>query len=275
MEYEFYIDLFFLTDFYLNLLSLFLSAALLRQRLCFWRLCFAAAIGSFWNCFLIVFPLLPTGVELLVTILPVGGIMLVVAFQERFAEGMPQKSLQRFLQRFLSAEGSFLLAAGLVNGCYSFAFQHFYLSDLESLAFTGFICLFAERFLRYRYKRGTVGEIRYLVSLYYQGKQKKFLALVDSGNRLRIPDTGKPVSLISYRDCIGFCDTVSGGFYIPYRAVGTEKGMLFTVLFEKMEIQGNGSAITIEKPAVAIVKESLSVKGDFSMILPEEYVPGE
>lgn len=271
MEYEFYLDLFFLTDFYFNLLSLFLSAALLGQRLFFWRLCLAAAIGSAWNCFLIVFPLLPTWLELLITVLPVGGIMLIVAFYERFEE----KQSKRFLRSLLLAEGSFLVSAGLLNGCYSFSMQHFYLSDLESLIFTGLLCLFAEHLLRYRYKRGTVGETRYPVSLYYQGKQKTFLALVDSGNRLHVPGTGKPVSLISYQDCTGFCDTVSGGFYIPYRAVGTERGMLFATLFEKMEIQGNERVITIEKPAVAIVKESLSANGDFSMILPEEYVPGE
>ena len=49
--------------------------------------------------------------------------------------------------------------------------------------------------------------------------------------------------------------------------------MLFALQFEKMEIKKNGRVMTVECPVVAIVKERLSVNGDFSMILPEVYVP--
>ena len=125
------------------------------------------------------------------------------------------------------------------------------------------------------FSRGKIGDDRYQVSLYYKGREKHFLALADSGNRLRVPESKQPVSLISYKDCIGFCEEVSGGFYIPYHAVGTEKGLLFAMQFERMEIKKNGRTKIIEHPAVAIVKERLSVKGDFSMILPEAYVPEE
>ncbi len=280
MEYEFYIDVFFLADFYLNLLSLFLSAALLRQKLRLGRLCLAAAIGSFWNCLFLVFPVIPPKMELLVTAVVVGGIMLTVAFRELIPD-FKHSALLSFektggwLWRLLRAEACLLLSSGLLSGCLMFSSQHFYLSDVESLAFAGLLCLPVERFLRKRYKNGRIGDHRYRVRLYYQGNVRSFCALTDSGNRLRVPETGGPVSLISYKDCTGFCDTVSGGFYIPYRAVGTEKGLLFAMWFEKMEIETEENTITIENPAVAIVKESLSANGDFTMILPEEYVPGE
>ena len=45
--------------------------------------------------------------------------------------------------------------------------------------------------------------------------------------------------------------------------------------FERMEIRQQGTIKIIEQPVVAITKERLSVKGDFSMILPEAYIPEE
>lgn len=266
MEYEFYLDLFFLADCLFNLLSLFLTAAFVRKETCACRMILAAAIGSFWNCFLIIFPVLPVGMELVLTIFAAGSVMCGCAF--------PSLMLMQ-AEKLLMADFALMASSALVSGCFSFAREHFYLSDTESLMFISLICLPAQRLIKRMLKRGKIGAERCYVRLYYQGKMKEFLALADSGNRLRVPDTGKPVSLISFKDCTGFCDKVSGGFYIPYRSVGTEKGFLFAVVFEKMEITRDGRTMTIEHPAVAITRESLSTSGDFSMILPEEYVPGE
>lgn len=258
LEYEFYIDVFFLTDFFLNLLSLFLTAAFLRKSARLMRLIFAAVLGSFWNCFLVVFPVLTPTIELAATVFVVGSVMVKIAFS-------PQRMKMR-------AVAALLGAAAMVNGCLDFSKEHFYLSDWESLVFTGLLCLAGERLLRELLKKRGIGAERYHVRLHYKGKTREFSGLADSGNRLHVPGTGMPVSVISYKDCTGFCESVSGGFYIPYRAVGTREGVLFAMLFEKMEIIKDGKIRIIEKPAVAIVKEPLSVKGEFSMILPEEYV---
>lgn len=265
MEYEFYIDVFFLIDFYFNLLSLFLTAACIHRKSSVVRLCLAAATGSFWNCILILFPFLSFEAELPVTIAVIGGVMLMITFRGICSDG---------IFHLLKAEVCLVLSAGLVNGCYSFVCQHVWLKTEEGLILTGLICILLERFMRqWMFKREKVGNDRYHVSLYYRGKEKSFRALVDSGNRLCVPGSGKPVSLISYEDCADFCETVSGGFYIPYHAVGTERGMLFALQFEKMEIKKSGRVMTVECPVVAIVKERLSITGDFSMILPEAYVP--
>ena len=262
MQYEFYMDVFFLIDFYFNLLSLFLTAACIHRKGSLVRLCLAAAVGSFWNSILLLFPF---EAELPVTIIVIGGAMLMIAFYGIGSDGS---------SHLLKAEGCLFLAAGLVNSCYSFTCQQFCLETEEGLIVSGLICVLLERFMRqWILRREKIGKDRYHVSLYYRGKEKTFRALADSGNRLCVPGSGKPVSLISYEDCVDFCETVSGGFYIPYHAVGTERGMLFALQFEKMEIKKSGRVKTVECPVVAIVKERLSVNGDFSMILPEAYVP--
>lgn len=267
VEYEFYMDLFFLINFYFNLLSLFLTAACLRRKCSGVRFGTAAAFGSFWNSILFIVPFVPIEAELPVTIIFAGGTMLVIAFRGLYSDG---------ILSLLKAEGCLFLSAGLVNSMYSFSSQQFHLTDTEGLVFVGLSCALLESFIRRCVvSRGKIGDDRYQVSLYYKGKEKRFLALADSGNRLSVPASGKPVSLISYHDCKGFCEEISGGFYIPFRAVGTERGMLFAVQFDRMEVRKDGRSRIVESPAVAIVKERLEEGGSFSMIIPECFVPEE
>ena len=93
------------------------------------------------------------------------------------------------------------------------------------------------------------------------GQRKGIYGSRDSGNRLREPVTGKPVSVISYEDCRGFCDTLSAVFCIPYRSVGKEQGMLTGIVFERMEIFRDSGVLTVEKPVVAVAREPLSADG--------------
>ena len=296
MEYVFYIDVFFVTDFFLNFLALWLAAVVLRRRPKVrilrlrprhlgteWneaagqsremektgrtgrslgnllRMSLAAMIGSGWNCLIVIFPMLPSWAELILTVTIVGTAMCFAAFGGQW----------RFLAK---ADATLLLTSALLNGCVSFSRQHFFLTDFECLAFTGIVAGLSAIFLEKAMQAQAIGKERYHVRLYYRGNSKEFTALADSGNRLHVPQTGKPVSLISFGDCHGLCEKVSGGYYIPYRAVGTDHGLLFAITFEKMEILKNGMCITIENPAVAIAKSPLFASGDFNMILPEEYV---
>lgn len=262
MEYEFFIDLFFLTDLIFNLMSLFLTALFLRRRISFCRLGLGAAIGSLWNCFLVLCPVFPGGLEILLTVIGIGSLMTATAYSLR----VPKTILQ--------ADTALLAASAVVGGAAGFCREHLWLTDWEAMALTGIVCMGCGCFFQHTMREREIGKERYPVWLYYRGKKKEFLGLVDSGNRLCVPETGKPVSLISQKDCTGFCERVSGGFYVPYRAVGTRDGLLFAIIFEKMEIWKDGAQITIESPVVAVTKEPLSVDDAFSILIPETYIRG-
>lgn len=178
----------------------------------------------------------------------------------------------RTVWELLKAVFSFLLSSVLVSGVMEFLRESFWLTDLESLFFLGILCLGVGYFCHELMQERPIGTERYHVKLYYHGACRDFLALADSGNRLHVPETGKPVSLVAYEDCKGFCDRVNAGFYIPYRAVGTEQGVLFAMILEKMEIMKDGTTQIVENPVVAISKERLCGDGSFSMLLPEEYI---
>jgi len=92
----------------------------------------------------------------------------------------------------------------------------------------------------------------------------------DSGNRLVEPVTGKPVSIIAAADAKEFGSEPAGVLMIPYRAVGTKSGMLPGILFDRMEIMdGENRSVRIDRPVVAVSKEPLFFRKDFTMILPE------
>lgn len=100
--------------------------------------------------------------------------------------------------------------------------------------------------------------------------------MADSGNRLVEPVTGKPVSIIAVADAKEFLGEKVGVLMIPYRAVGTKNGMLPGVIFDRMEIMsGESGSIRIERPIVAISKEPLFFRKDFTMILSECLVSEE
>ncbi len=283
MEYVVYIDVCFLTDCFFNILSLYLTAILLRMPVHNLRCLAASAIGSFWNCLLLLYPIYDHTAELLLTVLLIGTIMTSVMFfgdwyqeYKEIESGNGQKHrismLTGLFRRCMMADLTLVLSSMLLGGFVSFIKEQFFLTDLETLTVIGLITAAAGLSFGELLIPSKLGKVRFSVSLFYKGKHREFTALADSGNRLRVPETGKPVVLVSYEALNGFCDRISGGFYIPYRSVGTEHGLLFAITFEKMEIRKNGTCITIENPAVAIVKESLSSNGDFNMLLPEEYV---
>ena len=83
-----------------------------------------------------------------------------------------------------------------------------------------------------------IGKTRYQVRLFLNEKSKEFTAMADSGNRLVEPVTGKPVSIIAAADAKEFLGEKAGVLMIPYRAVGTENGMLPGVLFDRMVRRG-------------------------------------
>lgn len=262
MEYEFFIDLFFLADLLFNLQSLFLTAFLIRRNISIKRLLVGAIIGSIWNCFIVVYPVLPPYAEILFTTLGIGSIMTASVFSI-FT-----------LSEIVKADMALFTASAVVGGAVSFLREHLWLTDWESMVLVGIICLCCGSFFRQSMQERAVGKERYQVWLYYCGRKKEFLGLADSGNRLRTPESGKPVSIVAQSDCVGFCDHVSGGFYIPYRAVGTREGVLFAMTFEKMEIWKDGEQMVIDCPVVAITKEQLSADNTFSILLPEEYIRG-
>ena len=260
MDFIWYADVFFLTELLRNYFLLCLTAAFEKRNPFRLRLILAAAAGSCGSILFLLIPALRRPVCIPAAAAALGSLMVFLAFPIN-----GKRAAVRLL-------GFLFASAAVMSGGLSFFRQFFYLTELESLLCMGAVMAGLAAFFWAGAQSRRLGTLRYPVRLYYRGKEKEFMALADSGNRLREPVTGKPVSVISYEDCRGFCDTLSAVFCIPYRSVGKEQGMLTGIVFERMEIFRDSGVLTVEKPVVAVAREPLSADGSFTMLLPEELV---
>ena len=86
--------------------------------------------------------------------------------------------------------------------------------------------------------------------------KRQIHALLDTGNSLCDPVTGKPVCILGKRQAGEILKEkeLQTLRYIPYCSVGTEKGVLPVIRAEKMCIH-TGQECWVEKPLIGICEE--------------------
>ena len=111
--------------------------------------------------------------------------------------------------------------------------------------------------------QGKLGKRFVPVELTYGGKQVKLTALQDTGNTLRDPLTGQQILVVGpqvaaaltgltrqqLRDPAGAVGALPGLRLVPYRAVGTDGGMLLALRLNRVKIgQWQGSSLVAFAP---------------------------
>lgn len=99
------------------------------------------------------------------------------------------------------------------------------------------------------------------------------LALIDTGNCLKEPISGKPVCLVEENalDKIILHRTMPFRA-IPFHSVGCEHGMLYGIEVSKITVITDETCYVIEQPICAGVHHTLSAKGTYQMILPPSLI---
>lgn len=92
--------------------------------------------------------------------------------------------------------------------------------------------------------------------------------LIDTGNRLREPVSGRPVH-VAVREVIeAVAPKVRGVTYVPYRSVGGE-GLLPAVTLDEIKVEQEGDCYTLMRPLVAVVKQPLSPAGEYEVLIQD------
>lgn len=98
-------------------------------------------------------------------------------------------------------------------------------------------------------------------------------ALVDTGNSLVEPISGKPVSLLDKNvfDSLFALESPTSFRAIPYHSVGKENGILQGFLLPKMEVEWEGIHREFQNVYIGVCPELFLQKGPYKMILnPKE-----
>ncbi len=259
MYYVLYIDVLFLENLLLDYLLLTLLARLMKLSPGWLRKILSAALGSLLLCVIYaVFPRCPLPVFLVFH--GVAAVVMVAAGL-KLGSGKPVLLARAVILLYLS---SFLLGGifGWLKGMVRLPVYPFLGFSLVSfwLLSLGMGCL-----TRSRQKERHI----FAVTLGFCGQTLKLRGFLDTGNSLRDPISGKPVSLLSQE----LKKALEGEehilcYPIPYHSVGKANGLLPAFYADFLQIETEeGRLIRMERPLLGITKEPLSSKKEYDILL--------
>lgn len=264
MQYELYIDLFFLVNFMMDYLLLMLLRRMLASKAPHGRVIFGAAAGALLTCLVVAAPipwapakllLLHGGVNVVMLKAGLGtawGRPFVKAFFFLYIGGFLLGGVMVFLRQYLRY-GSLFFALSL--GGYLLAAGAF--SLLEALI---------------RHNR------THCTAVLCRGERScSVKALVDTGNRLRDKLTGKPVSIIEPETAriLGFAqdtDTGNKPRYISYHSIGESNGALPLFEIDRMRLSSGRGTVEVERPLLAVCGREMA-SDSYGMILNPDIYP--
>ncbi len=252
MHYELYVDSLFLINFIMNLYLLMLVNRTTFRAAGPWRILAGAAVGAV--CFLL--PLLlegPAAVKLFAGI-AVGTVgMLCITF--------PVKGLRMFLKLL---ERLVLYSFG-TGGAMLFLIRCFpgirgYLTGVLGILGMGGILYLL--FQRTGWGRNPEHNTCAAV-LSKDGKQMMARALIDSGNSLVEPVSGRPVCIVDRALFDSLWGSGGKGFrVIPYHSIGRRKGILPGYLLPGLQLEMEDMKYVFTDVYIAVSEEMISGTGD-------------
>ena len=224
------------------------------------RLLLGAAVGACGVCLFLLVPL-PAPAKLFLFYLPVTLCMVVLGLdvQEKSAV------LRAFLLVYLV---SFLLG-GIMTWLRPYLGGYLRIGSLffALTAVSYFLLTRGMDFLRLLWN---MRERNCRVTLYFGEKSCTVPAILDSGNLLTDPLTGKPVHILC-RDAmrrLADADTPVRARYIPYTTIQKENGVLPVITIDRLVMHRAGYADRrIEAPLIGISGQSRFAGGTYEMII--------
>ncbi len=248
MHYELYVDSLFFMNFIMNLYLLILVDRSVLRNAALWRMVLGAAAGAAG--FLVPFSGIgPPALRLASGVLLGTAGMLCITFRIR--------SLRMFL-RLLERLAVYSFGMG---GALLFLIKRLPVARetmtgiMGALGAGGLVFLL---FSRFRYGMGR-GDSLCRATLYQDGERAEVEALVDSGNSLVEPISGKPVCVLDRAVFEALFKGGGRGFRaIPYASIGKKKGILPGYLLSGLQLEADGMRAFFKDVYIAVSNEELS-----------------
>ena len=254
MNYEFYADVFFLSNFYLDFLAVYLTSEILQQKKKLLRYLLCSAVSSVIGCVLFLV-ITDYDLYLLCIHFIVNPGMVIGCF---FPAGKRIYGKAFGLMYF-----TILLSGGSVEWLYhTIAGGRYYELCLLSSAVPVEVFLYI---LRQRRKKV---HCFYQVSVEYQGKTLDVQALYDTGNNLIDPYVRQPVHIISRNVYKMLIEQEQAAIrLVPFSSVGCKNGILEVFTVEKIKIKWDEKEIELAPAVLAAADDRLFEHRPYQMIL--------
>ena len=276
MKIVVYLDSYFLFNFIMNLLLLFLSGLFGGKQIHMARWLAAGALGAFAACILLVIRLPLNWLRGMVSYIVLPCIMLYIALPIHGKKEWIRMVVLYYLLSFLA--GGFL--TGILRRSAS---PGKVVVGMLVLMAAGTVC-----FLRERAAAGLAGML-YDVELFYKEKKILVTGMYDTGNQLVSPLSGEAVSLCELQAVeklftkeeieeireIAACTRKKAGslpvFLIPFHAVGTETGLLPVLAMDEVIIHYGKRNCHRKHPLVAFYDGNLHAASQVAFIIHKSW----
>lgn len=258
MYYELYIDVLFLINFLMDYILLLLARRILKCSATHGNVCLGASVGAFLTCVVVVW-IQNMFVRFILFHGFINILMIIIGLKIR---GI-RKSIKAFLTLYISG---FLL-----GGVFEFVYQYVgtYI-EVGSLFFVIAIACYyiACAVLSILMKLFQFGDYYCQVILILGDKKCRTQAIVDTGNHLTDPLTGKAVSVIGRKTAEELLNNTLPDKirFIPYRSIGKSHGVIPVITLDCMCIEDEENE-WVEHPLIGISDTNISENEKFDMIL--------
>lgn len=281
MKYVVYLDVFFLVNLVMDLIILKLAALYIKPQTTFARCLLGAICGSLLSIFSLSISYENMIIHMLFSYIFITFIMVLVSYGK--------SSLKQTLIRSAILYLVTIFLGGMFNFIYSFTYFGYILQSIFNgfLSSVNMIWMLGATFVSYIilnmmnliWRRSRSGSMLVWVIINLDGRSKSIKGLIDSGNSLTDPYTGKNVHIVTIDSIKELFDGVSvydkGFKLIPFRSLGENNGLIKAITFDEIlvyredeKIQGTKEEIYVEKlPIIGLYNGCLSKKGEYEMLL--------
>ncbi len=257
MYYELYIDVVFLENLILDYLLLGLVGKCLTCSSGRLRKLWGATVGSIGVCMLYLFSLQET---------PAGNLLVYVIFSTAMVKaGLDLKGWRPLGKALALLYLNTFLLGGIVQ--WMQRYLRFPVYPFLGLSLVSFWILSWGMGWLMRFRGRKAGFLK--VTLKYHGRSLKLQGLLDTGNHLRDPYFGKPVSVITEALQKELCAGEEVLFLqVPFHSIGKQDGLMPAFFADILCVEtGEGEGKQTHRPLIGITKEPLSSKNEYQILL--------
>lgn len=253
MQYELYIDSLFLTHFVMNFYILIVVNKCVKGSATPCRILLGSLVGTTGN--ILMFFIGGKLIQKLVPGILIGCFgMIFITFRVKG------------FRNWITLLEKTVMVAGCMGGVLS-GLTRLLSSRAEVLSgvfgilgLGGMACLFLGRQFSLPDREGNLRT----VTLLRGGKQVTVTAIMDTGNSLREPVSGKPVSVVDERIFSTLWGKDEPEYYraVPFRSIGKQKGILRGYLLPELWVEHNGMRKVFRDIYIAVSPEPLEVSAE-------------
>lgn len=231
MEYELYIDIFFLVNFMMDYIVLLTVRRMLKCTATHGHILLGALAGASGSCIVICVPI-PQVLKIICLHTVINASMVILGLQIR--------KIHIFLQATILVYMTTFFMGGIMTWLRQYFSNDFRIGSLFffvvacSYTLTNRAADFLEKLWETRIKRCEV-------TLYWKGRTIRTQAMVDSGNSLSDPLTGKPVHIIGKKAMKKLTEDeeIEKLRYITYCTIQEQESVMPVIMIDKMCIHGS------------------------------------